>query len=252
MEATTPEGENSLWYSSAFYDEPEAPHTILQSSGGVDWYAMQPNAAAPEFESMDVSASGGNPFTFNEGAEPISGSAPSGIDAGSGPISHGTAAAPNASESGTAWYAAAQSGSEGGFTTVDAVNAYNRAQFQSFMPGYEQSVVSVDGSMRQDGQFEVRHENGTGTRFYDTTRYAAPRGDHKVYEDVKGGTWYAIRGEAAVERKPVYERGKAVYDGKDVKTATVETVRYKSTPTRFYDPKPRKMADIKPPKRTRP
>lgn len=73
MEAMTPDGGNSLWYSSAFYDEPEAPHTIMQSSGGVDWYAMQPNAAAPKFESMDISAAAGNPFTINESDETVSG-----------------------------------------------------------------------------------------------------------------------------------------------------------------------------------
>ena len=55
-------------------------------------------------------------------------------------------------------------------------DAYNQAQFQQFMPGYEQQVSSVDGSGRKDGHFEVRHENGSGTMFYDTSQYAAPRG----------------------------------------------------------------------------
>lgn len=374
LEATTPDGKNSLWYSSAFYDEPEAPHAVMQSSSGVDWYAMQPNASAPEFETLHDPAES-NPFVFTDestGAASASGTADiprgdmpvqdipaqgspfyegvqSGVDQmetpsyGDTPTETGQpsmpfyeganpdvvqpaaaaydGAPPESSQPSTPFYgsvqsdviqpetpsygdippeagqasgafyetaSAAEAGSLGhsfhgeypsgsnapgasgtpfydvprheaasstdheSFTTVDAVNAYNRAQFQAFMPGYEQSVVSVDGSMRQDGQFEVRHDNGTGTRFYDTTRYAAPRGDHKVYEDARGGTWYAIRGEAAVERRPVYEDGKPVYDGKDVKTATVETVRYKSTPTRFYEPKHRKTAEIKPPKRKRP
>lgn len=39
-----------MWYNSAFYDEPDAPHTIIQSANGVDWYAMQQHAEAPEFE----------------------------------------------------------------------------------------------------------------------------------------------------------------------------------------------------------
>lgn len=39
MEAST-EGGNSLWYSSAYYDEPDAPHTIMQAANGVDWYAI--------------------------------------------------------------------------------------------------------------------------------------------------------------------------------------------------------------------
>lgn len=177
MEASTPEG-NTLWYNSAYYDEPDAPHSIVQSANGVDWYAMQQNAQAPEFE------------------------------------------------------------------TGEPALAYNQAQFQVFMPGFEQKAVNVDGSTRQDGHFEVRHENGSGTMFSDTTRYAAPRGDYKVYEDVKGGQWYAIPGEAAVERRPVYDEDK-------LRTTQVATVRYKNQPTRYAEPKARALTEIKTPRRKR-
>lgn len=184
IEATGENG-NTLWYNSAYYDEPDAPHTIMQSSGGVDWYAMQQQAEAPVFEQGEAAA------------------------------------------------------------------AYNRAAFQEFMPGYEQQVSHVDGSHREDGHFEVRHADGSGTAFYDTARYAAPHGDYQVYEDSQGQQWYALRGEAAVERKPVYENGKPVYDGESVKTVSVETVRYKSTPSRFGEPKQRGDIDIVPPKKKR-
>lgn len=187
VEATGEPGNNTLWYSSANYEEPDAPHTVMQSANGVDWYAMQPHASSPEFESGE------------------------------------------------------------------AANAYNQAQFQSFMPGYETNVVSVDGSNRQDGYFEVRNKDGSGTMFYDTAQYAAPRGNYQVYEDANGSQWYAIRGESAVERKPVYGKdGKAIYEDADtVKTRTVETVRYKNTPSRFSEPKRRDKTEIKPPKRKR-
>ena len=184
LEASTGDG-NTMWYNSAYYDEPDAPHTVMQSANGVDWYAMQEHAQAPAFE------------------------------------------------------------------TGEAALAYNQAQFQQFMPGYEQGVASVDGSSRADGHFEVRHGDGSGTMFFDTAQYAAPRGDYQVYEDVRGSQWYAVRGEAAVERKPVYENGKPVYDGDSVRTVSVETVRYKNTPSRFGEPKPRSNAEIKPPKRKR-
>lgn len=179
------EGGNTMWYNSAYYEEPEAPHTVMQSADGVDWYAMQQHAQTPVFEQGE------------------------------------------------------------------AAFAYNQAQFQSFMPGYEDKVASVDGSGRLEGHFEVRHENGSGTMFFDTAQYAAPRGDYQVYEDAQGGQWYAIRGEAAVDRKPVYQDGKPVYDGDSVQTVSVETVRYKNTPSRFGEPKPRNKTDIKPPKRKR-
>ena len=93
------------------------------------------------------------------------------------------------------------------------------------MPGFEQQVAHVDGTHREDGHFEVRHTDGSGTTFYDTARFAAPRGDYQVYEDVRGQQWIAIHGDPAVERKPVFEDGKPVYDGENVRTVSVESVR---------------------------
>ena len=182
LEASTDSG-NSLWYSSAFYEEPDAPHGNIQASDGVDWYAMQQHAQTPAFESGE------------------------------------------------------------------AADAYNQSQFQTFMPGYEQQVSSVDGSRRLEGQIEVQHGDGSGTRFYDTSQYAAPRGDYQVYEDSRGGQWYAIHGEASVDRKPVYEDGKPVYDGDNVRTVSVESVRYRSTPERYAEPKKRDHSITKTPKR---
>ncbi len=183
IEASAPDGGNTLWYNSAYFQEPDAPHSVIQSANGVDWYTMQQQADAPHFE------------------------------------------------------------------LGEAASAYNQATFQNFMPGYDRSVSQVDGSHRQDGHFEVRHADGSGTAFYDTARYATPRGDYQVFEDARGSQWYAIRGEAAVERKPVYENGKPVYDGENVKTVNVETVRYKQTPTRFSSPEKRADIERKTPRR---
>ncbi len=182
LEAT---GENgtALWYNSAFYEEPDAPHGVVQAANGVDWYQMEPPAQAPDFE------------------------------------------------------------------TGEQALAYNQASFQNFMPGFEQQVTTVDGSHKEEGHFEVRHTDGSGTHFFDTTRYAAPRGDYKVYEDAKGQQWYAIHGEPAVERKPVYLDGKAVYEEGKLKTTNVETVRYKSTPTRYQKPQRRPEKPPKPPRK---
>ena len=182
LEAT---GENgsALWYNSAFYEEPDAPHSVVQAANGVDWYQMEPPAAAPEFE------------------------------------------------------------------TGEQAQAYNRASFQNFMPGFEQQVTTADGSHKEDGHFEVRHTDGSGTRFFDTTRYAAPRGDYKVYEDAQGKQWIAVHGTPAVERQPVYEKGKPVYDGDKLRTTNVETVRYKSTPTPYQKPQRRQGKSPKPPRK---
>lgn len=182
LEAT---GENgtALWYNSAFYEEPDAPHTVVQAANGVSWCQMEPPAQAPEFEPGEQAL------------------------------------------------------------------AYNRASFQNFMPGFEQQVTAVDGSQREEGRFEVRHTDGSGTQFFDTARYAAPRGDYKVYEDSQGKQWYAIHGEPAVERKPVYLDGKAVYEEGKLKTTNVETVRYKAAPTRYQKPQHRPEKPPKPPRK---
>ena len=86
------------------------------------------------------------------------------------------------SANGVDWYAMQQHAEVPDFEAGESALAYNQAQFRDFMPGYEQQVAYVDGSQRVDGHFEVRHENGSGTMFYDTAQYAAPRGDYQVYD----------------------------------------------------------------------
>ena len=184
LEASHPDYGASMWYNSAMYQEPDAPHDTIQSTDGVGWYAMQPHNDVPKFESP-----------------------------------------------------------------TDEAKAYNQAQFQSFMPGYETQPAYVDTSRARDGVIDVRHEDGSAMRFYDHTQFQAPCGDYTVYEDKRGGQWYAIPGTPVVERRPVYEGGKPVYDCDQVKTRQVEAIRYKSTLTRYADPQPRDMSEKKPPKR---
>ena len=184
LEASHPDYGTSMWYNSAMYQDPDAPHDTIQSMDGVGWYAMQPHNDVPQFE-----------------------------------------------------------------PPTEEAKAYNQAQFRSFMPGYETQPAYVDTSRARDGVIDVRHEDGSAMRFYDHTQFQAPRGDYTVYEDKRGGQWYAIPGTPVVERRPVYEGGKPVYDGDQVKTTQVEAIRYKSTLTRYADPQPRDMSEKKPPKR---
>lgn len=195
LEASYPDSNNSLWYNSAFFQEPDAPHEVIQGADGLSWYAMTPAASIPEFEPETPAPSGGG---FSPAAQ------------------------------------------------------YNQALFGQFMPGFDQPVLSVDSSRSADGILEVRHEDGTATAFYDRTMYQAPRGDYHVYEDRGGSQWYAIPGTPAVERRPVYENGRPVYDGGKIQTTTVETIRYKNTPSRHTQPQKRPVNERKPPSRKKP
>ena len=180
--ASTSEGE-SMWYNSAYYDEPKAPHSVMQTADGVDWYAMKPHADTPSFEAGESAAD------------------------------------------------------------------YNQALFQNFMPGYEQPITNVDNSHIDNGHFEVRHEDGSGTRFYDATQYQAPRGEYQTYEDSNGNSWYGIHGEATVDRKPVYENGQPVYDGDRLRTVNVPGVRYSNTPTAYGTPEAHEIGEQRAPNR---
>lgn len=180
--ASTPEGE-TMWYNSAYYDEPKAPHSVMQTADGVDWYAMKPHADTPSFEAGESAAD------------------------------------------------------------------YNQALFQNFMPGYEQSITNVDNSHIDSGHFEVRHEDGSGTRFYDATQYQAPRGEYQTCEDSNGNSWYGIHGEATVDRKPVYENGQPVYDGDRLRTVNVPGVRYSNTPTAYGTPEAHEIGEQRAPNR---
>jgi hypothetical protein len=182
LEATSPDGSSSMWYNSAKYEQPDAPHDMISSANGVGWYAMEPHANTPHFESGDTSG-------------------------------------------------------------------YSNAQFQQHMPGYEQQVSQVDASRSGDGVLEVRHQDGSGTAFYDSTMYQTPRGNHHVYEDRNGSQWYAIQGTPTVERRPVYEDGRPLYDGNDIRTVNVEGMRYKATPVRYSEPQYRSITEYKPPRR---
>ena len=131
----------------------------------------------------------------------------------------------------------------------DAAVAYNNAQFQNFMPAYEQPITNVNADRVQEGVMEVRHADGSGTAFYDQSQYQASRGEHRAYEEAKGGQWYAIPGTPAVENRPVYEDGKPVCDGEKLRTVQTETIRYKAMPQRHAEPPKRNPHERKPPRR---
>ena len=117
------------------------------------------------------------------------------------------------------------------------------------MPGYEQPITNVAASNVNNGYFEVHHEDGSGTRFYDATQYQVPRSDYQSYEDSNGNSWYSIYGASAVERKPVYESGEPVYDGDKLRTVNIPTVHYKNTPSAYGKPEAHEIGEQRTPNR---
>lgn len=300
LEASYPDGSNATWYSSAHYQEPDAPHETIQGANGLDWYAMTPHAATPQFDTgaeteafinpdAGIGTNGntsGTPIGSNGSETPLDAPA-SGIPGG--PASNASADIPAGGTVGSMTGvpgggigemppaasheggfsggavgdvgstipsggtsipdSSAFSGGQTGAPVTGNIAAYNQALFGQFMPGYDRPVVSIDSSRAEDGILEVRHEDGSGTAFYDRTMYQPPRGDHHVFEDSSGGQWYAIPGTPAVERRPVYQDGKPVYEKDELKTINVETIRYKTTPARYAEPARRPARERKAPKK---
>lgn len=267
--ATGADGKSSNvdLYNVSQFEKPQGPHSVVTASDGSQWYQMASGEGRGAFYSTPEFT--GNPAEAAEVAATFPGAAEGTVlrSVDEGVLEASTDAgntnwynsafyqepyAPHSimtDANGVEWYAMAQHGAVPEFETGDEAMIYNQAAFREFMPGYEQQITSVDGSQRGDGHFEVRHEDGSGTMFYDTAQYDAPRGDYQVFEDRDGHQWFAVHGEPVVERKPVYDNGKPVYDERGVVSTNVESVRYRSTPSRFGDPKQRDDTQTKPPRR---
>lgn len=255
------------YYSASQYEAPEGPYSLVTAADGSAWYqvAAGEGSAAfydlPEFSGSALEESqvretfpgvdeGTTLRTVEQGVLEATGENGSALWYNS--AFYEETDAPHSvtqSANGVSWYQMEPSTQAPEFEPGEQALAYNRASFQNFMPGFEQQVTAVDGSQREEGRFEVRHTDGSGTQFFDTARYAAPRGDYKVYEDAKGKQWYAIHGEPAVERKPMYQNGKAIYEEGKLKTTNVETVRYKAAPAPYQKPQRRPEKPPKPPRK---
>lgn len=264
-------------FSASQFERPSVPHSTVTAQDGSQWYQMATGAGAAEFytpaaisgmaagevlSQEQVASAFGDAAAEGTTFRTV-GQAEDGVLEASHP-DYGTSLwyngamfqepdAPHETvqaADGVSWYAMQPRNDVPEFEPpTDKAQAYNQAQFQSFMPGYDQQAMAVDTSRAADGIIDVRHEDGSAMRFYDHTQFQPPRGDYTVYEDKHGGQWYAIPGTPAVERRPVYEDGKPVYEGDKLRTTQVETIRYKSTLTRFAEPARRNMSERKQPKR---
>ncbi|MDR3314388.1 MAG: hypothetical protein LBS96_08035 [Oscillospiraceae bacterium] len=276
--AQMPDGKqaNVELYSAGQFEQPDAPHATVQASDGSQWYQMASGDGAGAFYATPQFA--GDPGEAAQVAEAFPGM-PEGTTLRT--VDDGVLEASGSDGGISMLYSAAHfeppdaphdtvTGSDGmqyyqtmphadppqfepaagdASHEIAAAAAYNNAQFQNFVPAYEQPVTQVNSERANEGVLEVRHNDGSGTAFYDQAQYQAPRGEHKAYEDAKGGQWYAILGTPTVERKPLYENGKPVYDGDTLRTIQTETLRYKAVPTKIEAPKRRDMQTRKPPRR---
>ncbi len=252
-------------YSASQFEKPSVPHAQITAQDGSQWYQLAYGSGASEFYTPAALANVGMgehlsqeqalasfPGISEQTSLRSVGMPQDGVleanhpDYGSSlwyngalyeqpDAPHETVQAAN----GVDWYAMQPHNDIPQFDPPTAVQAFNQAQFQSYMPGYEQRAVSVDTAHAKDGILEIRHEDGSAMRFYDHTQYRAPQGDYAVYADGQGGQWYAVPGIPTVERRPVYQDGKPIYENGQIKVAQVETIRYKTSLTRFAEPKKR-------------
>ena len=148
------------------------------------------------------------------------------------------------------WYALRPNAS---IPELNGEEAFDAAQFHSFMPGFSpaSAISSLSPAQQSDGFFEVLHQDGSGTRFYDCSQYGSPRGDYKVYEDSTGHQWFAIDGTPAIDHVPMTDHhGQPLYENGTLKTTPKPTIRYRSVLTRFASPEKRNpLQPIQPPKR---
>ena len=96
---------------------------------------------------------------------------------------------------------------------------------------------------------EASHPDYGTSMWYNSAMYQEPDAPHDTIQSTDGVGWYAIPGTPVVERRIVYEGGKPVYDGGQIKTTQVEAIRYKSTLTRYAAPQPRDRSEKRPPRR---
>lgn len=252
---TTSDGKqaNLSYFNADQYDAPQGPHSVVNAADGSKWYqTASGNGAASAFDTPTFNGTEDHTTLSSAFPDLQDGTTLRTVDNGILEASSDTGNSlwysgasfdePSAPHSvmhgsdGMEWYAMQPNATAPAFEAGDDAMAYNQGVFQSFMPGYPQQIVNADISGSADGRFEVRHEDGSGTMFYDSSRYSPPHGDYTTYQDVNGGNWYAVHGTPSVERIPVYENGSPVYDGNNVRTVQRETVRYGSTPSRYGAP----------------
>jgi len=101
LEASYPDGSNATWYSSAHYQEPDAPHETIQGSNGLDWYTMTPHAATPQFDTGAESELSVDPGTGIDTNGNISG-APVGSNGAETPLVPPASGIPSGPSSNTA------------------------------------------------------------------------------------------------------------------------------------------------------
>lgn len=235
LEATGTDGTQSTWYSSALYEEPDAPHTSIQEGDGPSWYTMEPKAEMPE---------------FHQNAEP---NANQGFGELPGLIGGANKLTPTDMADGVGGIGLRNYGSTPGGQSIGghgSTDEYDCSRFQTFMPSFKEPIAKVDMSQKDKGIMEVRHQDGAGTRFYDQTQFQTPRGDYNVFADKKGGNWYALSGKPGVDRVPVIQNGVAIKDEKgNIRTTSIQTIKYPTSLTRFAEPKRKNKLENRPPQK---
>ena len=204
------------FFNTSMYDKPEGGFSVVSASDGSQWYQMASGEGREEF--FDTPS-----FDGSEAAEDFAAAFPAiagdtslrTVDAGIMEASfQGADDADNAMDAGgggggAMWYSSAlfdePMQDHSSITDANGTSWYqvaNPAAVPSSVDAATQMLpdagiagaISCTGN-QTNGMFEVRHEDGAGTRFYDSSCYAPPTGSpSRTYADTTGHKWYAVPG----------------------------------------------------------
>jgi hypothetical protein len=193
------------FWNTSMYDQPEGGFSVVSAADGSSWYQCASGDGCEAF--YDTPS-----FSGGESAADYAAAFPSMSDDGTTlhTVEAGVLAAAD-SDGGDAgmWYSSAMY-DEPSRPYTSIMDANGTSWYQVSSPTAIPSDVSgathllpdagINGAVsctgnQTQGMFEIKHDNGDGTRFYDSTRYASPTNiPSRTYKDINGHEWYAIAG----------------------------------------------------------
>ncbi len=249
VQTAQPTGPSQIdYYSASQYEAPEGPYSVVTAADGSAWYQVATGEGAATF--YDVPEFSGSAMEESQVRETFPGveeGAAFGLwsraswkpPAKTAPLSGTTAPSMRSRTRPTAWCRPPTGWIGTRWSPLHKPRTSKQGNRLWPTTGLPSRTLCPASSSRSPQWMEAsvrRAASRSATPMAPAPSSLTPLGTllpvviTRFIEDAKGKQWYAIHGEPAVERKPVYQNGKAVYEEGKLKTTNVETVRYKAAP----------------------